>query len=400
VNHIEFTEAEQYLLKLINGSLHSTFNETVTRDISSQTWEQILSMAEKHSVLPVLHNYLLKQKDIPDKVLQTVKAVATKTVLQQYRLLFLSKYIVELFKKHDVEVAVMKGVTVGAYYETPELRKSGDVDLLLLDPDKIGKVIEIMQEDGFKIKEEQLALHHVSFQSREGIDIEMHTLLAEPFDNEKTNNYLRYLLAECKEQVIRKEIMGLELPVLSCAYFAFELLLHMLQHFLRSGFGLKLLCDWVVFWKQNVSKQDKEKYLELVERAGIKGFSDMVTLSCIQYLGMDEKKVSWMNYTNIYSTKEFLKEIFEAEEFGKSNVNRMVVMRGTGISDYIREFHHQMCLNFPKGNKCVLIWPILWVITLYRFLRNNKTVRKISTREILAEAKRRSKLMEQLELFQ
>lgn len=36
------------------------------------------------------------------------------------------------------------------------------------------------------------------------------------------------------------EIMGYPIPVVSDAYYAYHLLLHMLQHFLRAGFGLKL----------------------------------------------------------------------------------------------------------------------------------------------------------------
>lgn len=76
----------------------------------------------------------------------------------------------------------------------------------------------------------------------------------------------------------------------------------------------------------------------------------------------------------------------------------MVMMRGTGLLDYIREFHHQMHLNFPKAGKCFLVWPVLWVITLVKFLYNNRKVRNISTKEILKEAKRRSKLMEKIKI--
>ena len=173
----------------------------------------------------------------------------------------------------------------------------------------------------------------------------------------------------------------------------------MLQHFLRSGFGIKLLCDWVVFWKETATMEEQGVYLRLVREAGIKNFSDIVTLTCIQYLGMDAEKVEWMNYAGDYPVEEFLKEILVAEEFGKSDVHRMVVMRGTGIHDYIREFHHQMHLNFPKAGKCFLSWPVLWIITLVRFLKNNRKVRNTSTGAILKEAAKRSKLLEDLKLF-
>ena len=399
-NHtVKLTEAEQNLLKLLRESLKENPAEVENIRMDENAWEEMISMAEKHSVLSLLYDVLEKQKNMPASIWKRTEQLAKKITLQQYHLLFLSKYLVELLEKNDIQTVVMKGVTIGAYYPTPELRKSGDVDLLLLNPDEIEKVEKILQENGFWVKEAQLALHHVTIGSKEGIDIELHTLLAEPFDNEKTNNYLKSLFAECQEGILRKNIMGIELPVLSKPYFAFELMLHMLQHFLRSGFGIKLLCDWVVFWREKMTPKEQEKYLELVDKAGIKGFSEMITQVCVQYLGLDEKMVAWMDCAPGYSVDVFMLDILEAEEFGKSDVNRMVVMRGTGIFDYIREFHHQMRLNFPKAGKCFLLWPVLWMITLVRFLRNNRKLRKVSTGEILKEAKRRSGLMKQLKLF-
>ena len=97
-------------------------------------------------------------------------------------------------------------------------------------------------------------------------------------------------------------------------------------------------------------------------------------------------------------TELFMKELMEAEEFGKTR-GRMVALRGDGIFDYIREFHHQMHLNFPKAGKCFLLWPILWTITLVRFLRNNKKVRAISSKELFSSASKRGKLVKHMNLF-
>jgi len=95
----------------------------------------------------------------------------------------------------------------------------------------------------------------------------------------------------------------------------------------------------------------------------------------------------------------FMREVLDAEEFGNSNQNRMVVMRGTGLFDYVREFHHQMKLNFPKAGRCFIFWPVLWSITLLRFIKNNRKIRQVSTASVLKEAARRSRLMEKLRLF-
>ena len=97
---------------------------------------------------------------------------------------------------------------------------------------------------------------------------------------------------------------------------------------------------------------------------------------------------------------EFMKEVMEAEEFGKGSGERMVMMQGSSLTDYIREFHHQMHLNYPKAGRILVCWPALWIMTLIRFLRNNRKLRNVSTIKVLKKAGSRSKLMEKLRLFE
>ncbi len=392
-----FLPEEQVMLWLLRNSLLPEQREEILPAPKEKEWNTVVHLAEQHSVLALLYSELCEANKTPENVRKKGKAVADRIVRQQYRLLFLSKHLTELLEEQGIAVAVLKGVTVGAYYPVPELRKSGDVDLLLLRPEEQEKAERILLAAGLRKQEEQQALHHLCFVLHEGIEIELHTMLAEPFDNEKTNEYLQGLLSAA--EVTRTDVMGLELPVLSEAYYGLELLVHMLQHFLRSGFGLRLLCDWVMFWQKPLPEQEKKAYLRLVEKMGIRGFSDIVTMTCVQFLGLSEELIRWMDIPAGYPVEEFMRETLDAGEFGKSSRKRMVVMRGTGLADYIREFHHQMRLNFPKAGGCVLLWPGLWVITMVRFLRNNRKLRRISITEILKEANRRSRLVQKIKLF-
>lgn len=394
---VAFSKEEQNLFAMLRNSLLAG-NEPLEK-LTDGEWKNLLRIAKMHGVRPTLYSEVCEKEILPKNLQTEVQIAATQTVLQQYRLLFLSNYLTKLLAEHMVSSAILKGVTVGAYYPVPELRKSGDVDLLLMNPEELDKVKQLFLQTGLRIKEEQVALHHVSFVTPEGIEVELHTMLAEPFDNEKTNRMLQNLLKELQGQTVTQTVMGVEFPVLPDAYYAFELLIHMLQHFLRSGFGLRLLCDWVMFWQKPMAEEDRQKYIELVEQMGLKGFSDMVTLSCIRFLGLKEKFVEWMDLSGDYQVEAFMREILDAEEFGKSNNNRMVVLRGTGILDYVREFHHQMCLNYPKAGKCIILWPVLWVMTLVRFMRNNRKFRKTATWDVLKEARRRSKIMKEMRLF-
>ena len=361
--------------------------------------EKLCLLARRHGVLPLLYDSFEDGADLSEHVRREVETAARKAVCQNYRILFLSKYTVSVLKAAGIPSAVLKGVATASCYPVPELRKTGDVDLLLFSPEHLEKAVKTLEKHGMKVPARQPSLHHVICVTEEGIEVELHSMLAEPFDNQAVNRYLQEKLQECAENIKQADCMGVELPILDTGYHAYELLLHMLQHFLRAGFGLRLLCDWVVFWNRETEEQERQKYLRLVGESGLKGFSDMVTLFCRTYLGLKREQTEWMEIRGSYNVKEFLRDTLDAEEFGHSSADRMVIPRKNSLPAYVREFHHQMHLNFPKAGGWVPLWPVLWIITLWRFLRNNRKIRDVSARAILKKAGQRSRLLEQIGLW-
>lgn len=395
----DFSPEVKLLLYLLRGSL-TAGNDPGSNGGSSVDWNELCSIARQHGVLALLYTPLTGRSDLPEDVRDMATKYARRIVQQSYRLLFLTKYLSGEMEKAGLPVVVLKGVGTASFYPVPELRKSGDVDLLLTDRSYLERACEILQECGCVRMKEQHALHHIAFGTKDGIEVEVHTLLAEPFDHNKINYYLENRLKDFGENVKNADCMGVTLPILNGGYHAYELLLHMLQHFLRRGFGLKFLCDWVVFWNQTWPSEEKEKYKTLVRESGLKSFSDIVTCTCVRYLGLLKEKVAWMDLPEENGIEaDFLKEILEAEEFGKSESDRMVALRNVGPAEYIREFHHQMHLNFPRTGRCVLLWPALWGITLVRFLRNNRKLRGVSTRSILKKAGQRGRLTAKMRLW-
>ena len=256
-----------------------------------------------------------------------------------------------------------------------------------------------MAREHFVREKESHSLHHQLWRAPEGIEIELHTMFTEPFDEERVNRYHEQLLQRIPEKIVEKEIMGLSVPVLSDAWHGYYLLLHMLQHFLRSGFGVRLLCDWVVFWNR---EKDTREYRSLIRESGLVGFSDLITSLCCRYLGLREEMADRIREQEVAedTCRFFMKEIFDAEEFGTGDTSRMVAMRGTHLRDYAREFHHQMKLNFPEQSGKKLLWPLLWIRTFFRFCYNNAKVRRTSGWRVMKKAAERSRRMDEIDLFQ
>ena len=395
------TTSDEKLFEVLKSALAS--GQPIPHwEFSADEWDEILRRADRHAVLSIMYDVLTEQELSPAQT-DFVTRTARKYVLQNYRLSHYTHQVIEHLKEKGITAIVLKGVSAASCYPTPELRKSGDVDILVPRADQLKAAKEALLEMGIELSEEQNSVHHIAMYSKKtGIEIELHSLLVEPFENSQINKYIKNCQTDILKHVEQRNIIGYDFPVLADGYQAYELLLHMLQHFLHSGFGLKLLCDWVHFWNRPVEESQIQRYLKLVDESGISVFSKMITSVCVIYLGLDENCSLCSHIQSLMSKDEiigFVKDLLEGEEFGESTRDRLVVMGGTTLIDYVRKFHHITCRNFPKAVKVFLLWPVLWCITLFRFLRNNRRVRGVTTKEILKKAKERSKRIDQLKLF-
>ncbi len=398
----EFSLEERCLLGLIREGITGEKATEYKCSFGNKApdWEIIAKTADAHGVTALIYEGIMNIEEVPHTVKALVEGHTRAVVQQNYRLLFLCKYLVSNLSQAGIEVLILKGAATACFYPVPEYRKSGDVDLLLTDAKRLKDAVEVIKRCGCICEDKQHSHHHVVFRTAENIEVELHIMLAEPFDNKSMNDYMAGQLLRCADNSCVMNCMGVELPALGPAYHAYELLLHMLQHFLRAGFGLKLLCDWTVFWSRYIEETEKTCYLRLVRESGVKGFSDMVTLVCVRYLGLSEESIKWMEPDGRINCMEFMEEILEAEEFGKSSSERMVAMRGSGPAGYARELHHQMLLNFPGVGHIIPLWPFLWIFTFVRFARNNKKLRGVSTAAVLKKAGQRSRRMKQLRLWE
>lgn len=367
--------------------------------------QALFELARAHAVAPLIYDVWSEYPHMQPSVRKELQAYTTQIVGHSYWLLFYTKYLVGLIEAEGVPVAVLKGVATAEYYPQPELRKAGDVDLLFFSEEDCARAVACLKKQGLREHEESTHLHHVGMIGEEGIEVELHSMMVEPFDNQATNRIMMECQKTAQAYIGRQLCMGVSLPVLTGAYHGFSLLLHLLQHFLTAGFGIKLLCDWVVFWEKQPPEVVKEA-VGLIKNLKAEQFVAAVTGICVRELGMEGCAADAFLASGDPAVKEpayldqFFADIIEAEEFGKTGDGRMIAIHDTGLTGYVRAFHHQVHLNYPKAGKCVLCWPLLWLLTLVRFLQNNRKLRRTTVGEVLKSAGKRGKIVEKLHLFE
>ncbi len=427
---------EDTLLKILRASLKGEVVEKIPI-LSEDEWNRLVAVARQHAVLPLLYGVFAEWElgksgthSLSVAVWRSVDLAARRTVLQSRHLHALTHQVQTVLEEAGIHTAVLKGVVAAVAYPEPELRKSGDVDLLLQDAGNLPAAQQLLQTHGFSVRGEQHGAHHLAMVNEDGIEVELHTLLSEPLEGWIPEEMVVLLTRRAAGHFVQREIMGQEFTVLEEPYHALQLLLHMLQHFLHAGFGLKLLCDWVCLWNrysftdtdvaekwdsdvkqtEGIAEQlpdaavckssDAQIYLELIDQAGLTRFSDLVTSVCVRKLGLSSDAPLCGVLFPEEDCERFMQDVLAGGEFGTAQAGRMVVMAHTGPFGLVREFHRQMHGNFPKAGRVFLCWPVLWVMTLCRFLNNNRKVRGTGTARILRESRARSELVSKLRLFQ
>ena len=394
-------KTEYTLLKYLGLSLRQSDPVAPLPSLTSEEWAQLLALADRHEVLALLENVLEVDK-ISEEQRMLIELKTARTVHKAIQLQALNARLTGILEKEGIIAVTLKGCAVARFYPVPEFRKTTDIDLFVANEADVDRAVQILCENGFKIPEEWHANHHFVLISERNEEVELHTTWTESFKHKHLNQYLERMQKESSQHCQSVDCQGVKVYAYETAWQGFYLLIHMLQHFFGSGFGLRNLCDWVVLWENCDEEKARRDFWEMACESGTAEFAKAITAICVRYLGLNSKKspVPAKHPAEKEVTDELLRDILDAGEFGYSEAERMVGMEGNSLAAYVREFHHQMHINFPKAGRIAVFWPVLWVATLVRFLRNNKKLNRAPISAIMKKAGERGTLVKRLTSYE
>lgn len=387
-------ETERRLLNYLGQSLKfsNCASEMPTR--TAKEWAQLYSLADRHEVAVLLGD-LFNRDDLPIPIRNDFQMKLARTIHKGITLQSLNTKLTALLEKEGLVAITLKGYVVARFYPVPELRKTSDIDLFFGSAEDAMKAESILCQNGFQSSKEWHANHHSILISEKNEKVEVHTAWADEFRDKRLNRYLQAMQTESSVHWVPLDCNGAKIYGFDTAFQAFYLLIHMLTHFMGSGFGLRNLCDWVVLWENCQDLSAREAFRKMVCDGGIAQFAKAVTAVCTEYLGLSLENSPFPDEP--LPEKEWidrlLRDVLDAGEFGYSESERMVGMEGNTLAAYIKEFHHQMHINFPKAGRILFFWPFLWMATLIRFLHNNRKLNRGSVSAIFKKAAGRGELV-------
>ena len=256
-------KVHESFLKILRSSLKGEpFSETL--NLSPEQWQQLQELAIAHKVLPMMFEAVYQLPEfagLPEygllkrNVFQQVMTQSMKT----RDFLTLSKHL----EKSGATPLVVKGIICRNLYPQPDHRPSGDEDVLI-PASQFSGCHSDMTAFGMQtgVNKEQLETEYEIPYHKNGspLYIELHKHLFPP-ESEAYGDLNRFFEGVF-DRAVTETIYGVPVRTMEYTDHLFYLICHAFKHFLHSGFGIRQVCDIVVYANSYGSRVNWKKLLE------------------------------------------------------------------------------------------------------------------------------------------
>lgn len=210
---------------------------------------------------------------------------------------------------------VLKGQGVGRLYteHLHGLRQSGDIDMWVdADAESVIKYVKQISSTN------DIERKHISLKIFEDTEVEVHWVPSEldnPFKNKKLKAWYESKKKTCFENRIKIALVGSEICVPTEEFNVIYLLLHIYEHYLYEGVGLRQMMDYYFVLKSALGKVDSLEPRETLRSMGLTRFTGTVMYVMREVFGMKVEQL--LCESNEVFGKKLLDEIMVGGNFGK-----------------------------------------------------------------------------------
>ena len=254
-------------------------------ELSAEQWGQLLHLAEAHKLLPMIfeagHPQL--QRTDPGMAAAAKRRVRELVILQTLRTGAFAELYREL-EKAGITPLVVKGIVCRQLYPKPDHRPSSDEDVLI-PPEQFPLCHQVLTRLGFQTAEpDPAAAYEVPYRKGDSpLYIELHKHLFPP----RSDAYgdLNQFFPDPFRHAASLEVHGCTLRTLAPTDHMTYLLLHAFKHFLHSGFGIRQICDILLFAQAHIQDIDWEHVRSCCRCVRAETFSSALFAIGVRHLG-------------------------------------------------------------------------------------------------------------------
>ena len=376
-------KVHQLFLEAVAAGLKNTY-VSWTSEISPRDWEPLFALAENHRVLPLVFQAVHRCPALaqaPAELLRLRRAQVLQLTALQVRQTAEFTEVRDALTASSVRFLVVKGIICRNLYPNPDFRLSGDEDLLV-HPDDLPRCHSVLTELGYTTAEAAAKAHELSYHNpRRVLHLEIHRNLFPP--EQPAYGELNGLFPE----FFSGHILQDGTPTLGASEHMLYLLCHAFKHFLHSGFGIRQVCDIMLFANRWGEQIDWALLLERCKAVRADRFAAGLFRIGWKYLGFSPEQARYpLRWQAVYTDEgPLLQDILEAGVYGKSRQDRLhssnVTLQaleaqkkgrsGTPLLRSLFPKREAMEAKYPYVRKSALLLPLAWFSRLLKYKKSS-----------------------------
>ena len=378
-------------------------------DVTPEQWQKLLRTAAVHNVLPLIFESVHPLLPVP-MAAGVRRQVREQVILQTLRtgeFLELNRHL----REAGVTPLVVKGIVCRELYPQPDHRPSSDEDILI-PPEQLDLCRRLLEDFGMSTTEESPDQVHEIPYRKEGspLYIELHKHLFPPQSQAygDLNGYFPDVFRSAAEIGVQGQKILTMHPTDHMTYLIF----HAFKHFLHSGFGIRQVCDILLFAKEYDDSIDWDWVRLSCRSIRAEKFAAAVFRIGSEYLDFAPAQ-AWASVPA--APGPLLADILEAGVYGSADLSRQhsssITLEAAAASKQDRQAPSGLLVSvFPPARKLEHRYPWLkqhpyllpaaWTSRLWTYLHETRRSAGNSAADALKTGTERVELLRQYGIIQ
>lgn len=364
-------------------------------------WADVLNELKEHAVFCLPYEAVTKSGCLTAEEMLAYQKLCYQNIAKNTQLLNEQKQLLVLFEENEIPVVILKGAAAAMYYPHPEYRVMGDIDIIV-KPEDFEKTFRMLDQHYGCNQTLEINPRHAGFQSKGGIEIELHRYFAFGERNAK-KDLLDQMIFDAIDRREWHEIRGYKIPCLPAIENGLVLLNHIYQHLQGGGIGYRQMLDFEEFVKKE--KDHIAEFLEKAEQVGLAKLAGAMIQIYNRYLGL---AIDMPGITIDESiTAELLNIFVRSGNFGrKDNMDEgkraeIVIQRAKNPITLLVTLQKFGRSHWKAAEKYAILRPFAWLYQIGYYIHQ---VRINGGLSVIRKGKKRisgkEKLFEQLGLLE
>ena len=356
--------------------------------ITPELWNELFLLAREQNIFPLLYEAVspspamtaleeaqrasLRRAAIRDTARQTMRTAAFRPVYEK-------------MTDAGFHPVIMKGLALRALYPNPDQRPSSDEDILL-PPEEFAPCCELLTALGLRCippEPDMEKAFELGFRSEDGLlYLELHRSPFSP-DTEAMRRCNDWFTSS-SDRAMDMTADGFTFRTLNHEDQLLYLVLHAFKHFIHSGFGLRQVCDILLWAKRFGPELDWPALFRKWESVRCHCFAAALFRLGQQYLGFEDVTGGYVSAMDpdCCDPQPILTDLLDAGVFGGSTLSRKHSATITlsavnaarsgqkqGLAKTLFPPRDSLTGTFPWLKSHPWLLPAAWSFRIFRYIR-------------------------------